>query len=113
MRGFLDRLLGGPELQRGRRHPTELRVGNHVDFWRVEELEAPTVLRLRAEMILPGEVLLEWRFEPTSTGTRVTRRARFKPRGLWGRLYWYSAAPYHPLVFPGIIRSIVADAPAP
>ncbi len=113
VRGFLDRLLGGPGLQRGRRHPTELRVGDHVDFWRVEELEAPTVLRLRAEMILPGEAWLEWRFEPTPTGTHVSQRARFKPRGLWGRLYWYGAAPFHALVFPGIIRSIVADAPSP
>lgn len=113
LRGLLDRVFGGPGLRRGRRHPTELRVGDHVDFWRVEELEAPTVLRLRAEMILPGEAWLEWRFEATPTGTRVTQRARFKPRGLWGRLYWYSAAPFHALVFPGMIRSIVADAPAP
>ena len=110
VRGFLDRVFGGPGLRRGRRHPTELRVGDYVDFWRVEALEAPRVLRLHAEMILPGEAWLEWRFEATATGTRVTQHARFKPRGLWGRLYWYSVAPFHGLVFPGIIRGIVADA---
>lgn len=110
LRGLLDRLVGGPGLRRGRRHPTDLRVGDHVDFWRVEQLESPTVLGLHAEMILPGEAWLEWRFEPTATGTRVTQRARFKPRGLWGRLYWYGVAPFHGLVFPGMIRGIVGDA---
>ncbi len=110
LRGFLDLLFGGPGLRRGRRHPTELRVGDHVDFWRVESLEVPTLLRLHAEMILPGEAWLEWRFEPTDTGTRVTQRARFKPRGLWGRLYWYGVAPFHGLVFPGMVQGIVRDA---
>ncbi len=110
LRGFLDRLVGGPGLRRGRRHPTELRVGDHVDFWRVDALEAPDLLRLHAEMILPGEAWLEWRFEPTTSGTRVTQRARFKPRGLWGRAYWYGVAPFHGLVFADLIQGIVGDA---
>ena len=67
-------------------------------------------LQLHAEMLLPGNAWLEWGIEPTPTGSRIVQRARFKPRGLWGRMYWYGVLPFHALVFPGLMRGIVADA---
>ena len=87
-----------------------MRVGDFVDFWRVEEVESPSVIRLRAEMLLPGEAWLEWRLEPAGSGTRITQTASFKPRGLWGRLYWYAVAPFHVFVFPALMRGIIRDA---
>ncbi len=110
LRGLLDRLWGGPGLRRGRRHPTELRVGDYVDFWRVEALERPSLVRLRAEMILPGDAYLEWVLEPHGTGTRITQRGRFKPRGLRGRAYWYAIAPFHAFTFPAVALGIARDA---
>lgn len=110
LRGLADLVWGGPGLRRGRRHPTELHVGDHVDFWRVVAFEAPTFVKLHAEMVLPGDAWIEWTITPTPTGTQITQRARFKPRGLWGRVYWYSVAPFHFLVFPGLLRGIVSDA---
>ncbi|MDE3093253.1 MAG: SDR family oxidoreductase [Acidobacteriota bacterium] len=110
LRGLFDQLWGGPGLRRGRRHPSELRVGDYVDFWRAEEIVDDQLVRLRAEMRLPGEAWLEWRITPENGGARVHQRARFKPRGLLGRLYWYGVAPFHGLVFPGMLRGIVADA---
>jgi uncharacterized protein YbjT (DUF2867 family) len=110
LRGYVDLVWGGPGLRRGRRHPTDLAVGDYVDFWRVDELDAPRRLRLHAEMVLPGEAWLEWTLEPTERGTRVTQRARFKPRGLWGRAYWYAVSPFHGFVFPGLLRGVVRDA---
>ena len=109
MRGLVDQLWGGLGLRRGRRHPNDLHVGDYVDFWRVEALEAPTFVRLHAEMVLPGDAWLEWTIEATPNGSRVTQRARFKPRGLWGRIYWYGAAPFHFLVFPGLLRGIIEN----
>ena len=110
VRGLVDRLWGGPGLRRGRRDPRDLRVGDHVDFWRVERLEAPHRLTLHAEMIVPGDAWLEWRVDADETGTRVTQRARFRPRGLGGRLYWYAVLPFHGVVFPGLLRGVVRDA---
>jgi uncharacterized protein YbjT (DUF2867 family) len=110
VRGFIDILWGGPGLRRGRRHPTNLVVGDYVDFWRVEQLDDAAFVRLHAEMLLPGDAWLEWTITPTATGSVLTQRARFKPRGLWGRLYWYSVAPFHVFVFPGLLRGIVRDA---
>ena len=112
LRGYVDLIWGGPGLRRGRRHPTELVVGDVVDFWRVDALEAPVFLRLHAEMVLPGDAWLEWMVVPTALGSRVVQRASFKPRGLWGRAYWYGVAPFHRFVFPGLIRGIVGDAEA-
>lgn len=112
LRGLLDKVVGGPGMRRGRRHPTELGVGDALDFWRVDALEPDRLLRLRAEMRLPGEAWLEWRIEPTAAGSRLTQRASFVPRGLSGRAYWYGVAPFHRLVFPGLARAIVADAEA-
>ena len=110
LRGLFDQLWGGPGLRRGRRHPSELHVGDFVDFWRVEEIVDDESVRLRAEMRLPGEAWLEWRITTDARGTRVAQRARFKPRGLLGRLYWFGVAPFHGLVFPGMLRGIVDDA---
>ena len=110
VRGWLDALWGGPGLRRGRRDPEHLRVGDYVDFWRVVSLDAPHALVLHAEMVLPGEAWLEWHVDETPTGTRVSQVARFKPRGLWGRIYWLGAMPFHRFVFPGLLSGVVADA---
>lgn len=114
-RGFLDKLIGGPGMRRGRRSPNELRVGDPVDFWRVEAIDPGRLLRLRAEMRLPGVASLEWRIEPVSSradGPRcvIRQTATFVPRGLWGRLYWYGVAPFHHLVFPRLLVGVAADA---
>ena len=100
LRGLLDRAIGGIGLRRGRRSPTDLRVGDAVDFWRVDALEPDHVLRLRAEMKLPGEAWLEFVAEQLSDGrTRFTQTAFFEPRGLLGLLYWYLVFPLHGLIF--------------
>ena len=109
-RGLLDRLAGGPGLRRGRRDPEQLAIGEPVDFWRVDDLEVDRRLVLHAEMRLPGEAWIEWSVEPVGTRTRLRQTARFRPRGLFGRLYWYAVAPFHRLVFPGLIRGIADDA---
>jgi len=109
-RGLADRLIGGVGLRRGRRDPNVLVVGDVVDFWRVEECQEPTLLRLRAEMRNPGLAWLEWRVEPTENGTRLRQRAVFFPRGLAGQAYWWSVSPFHSLVFPRMIGSIVEQA---
>ncbi|MFO7959624.1 MAG: SDR family oxidoreductase [Nitriliruptoraceae bacterium] len=112
IRGLLDELVGGIGLRRGRRHPTQLGVGEVVDFWRVEALERPSLLRLHAEMKMPGEAWLEFRIAPDGDGSRLTQRARFHPRGLWGRLYWYSLVPFHGLIFPRMAREFAQEAEA-
>ena len=109
-RGLLDQIAGGPGLRRGRRHPDHLSVGEPIDFWRVETLQVGQLLVLHAEMLLPGEAWLEWSLEAVGTETRLTQTARFRPRGLLGRLYWYAVAPFHSLIFPGLIRGISRDA---
>ena len=116
IRGWMDRAVGGIGLRRGRRHPDDLRVGDALDFWRVEAYEPSTLLRLRAEMRLPGEAWLEWRIEPhdadePSGGCTLHQRALFHPKGLWGRLYWYSVLPFHALIF-GRLCQALADAAA-
>lgn len=111
LRGFSDLLWGGPGLRRGRRHPHELHEGDFVDFWRVEAIEAaPHLVRLHAEMVLPGDAWLQWTVAAGDQGTTVTQEALFKPRGLLGRAYWYAIAPFHVLVFPGLLKGIVHDA---
>ena len=96
LRGWLDKLIGGVGMRRGRRHPDQLRVGDALDFLRVEALEPPHLLRLRAEMKVPGEAWLEWRITPDDFGSsRLRQLARFHPRGLSGRAYWWALQPIH------------------
>lgn len=106
IRGWIDRLLGGPGLRRGRRHPSQLLVGETVDFWRVEALEEGRLLRLRAEMKVPGKAWLEWSCQPEGRGTRLVQSALFEPRGLSGALYWYSLVPLHTFIFNDLIDAI-------
>jgi hypothetical protein len=112
VRGLLDSLVGGPGLRRGRRDPRRLRVGDALDFWRVTDLQPDRLVRLRAEMRLPGLASLEWQIEPgPEDGHSAVRQvATFVPRGLWGRVYWYSVALFHRLVFPSLLAGIGADA---
>ncbi|OIJ63496.1 SDR family oxidoreductase [Streptomyces mangrovisoli] len=111
LRGWLDRLVGGVGLRRGRRDAQRLRVGDSLDFWRVEEIEPGRLLRLRAEMRLPGLAWLELRVEPDGTGrARYRQRALFHPRGLLGHAYWWSVSPFHAVVFGGMARNIARAA---
>jgi uncharacterized protein YbjT (DUF2867 family) len=107
VRGLIDRLLGGVGLRRGRRDPLAVRVGDAVDFWRVEAVEADRFLRLRAEMRVPGRAWLEFRVEPIDAGTsRLFQTAFFAPRGLGGLLYWYLLYPIHAVIFSGLVRKL-------
>jgi uncharacterized protein YbjT (DUF2867 family) len=110
IRGWLDLLIGGPGLRRGRRDPEALRVGDALDFWRVEAFESPNVLRLAAEMRLPGRAWLQFEVEPTGAGARIRQTAIFDPLGLAGLLYWYALYPLHRLIFTGMLRRIAAAA---
>ncbi|HET6875852.1 MAG TPA: SDR family oxidoreductase, partial [Acidimicrobiales bacterium] len=111
VRGWLDRLVGGVGLRRGRRDPARLRVGDSLDFWRVEEIERGSLLRLRAEMRLPGLAWLEMRVVEDGPGrSRYRQRALFYPRGLAGQAYWWSVAPFHGVVFKGMARNIAGAA---
>ena len=107
LRGMLDRLFGGVGMRRGRRDPEDLRVGDPLDFWRVEMVEPGRRLRLRAEMRVPGRAWLEFKAAPQAGGqTRLTQTAFFEPKGLFGLLYWYALYPIHALIFSGLIRRI-------
>jgi hypothetical protein len=111
MRGWLDRLAGGPGLRRGRRDPETLRYGDALDFWRVVGFEPDRRLSLRAEMRLPGEGMLEFRIEVGNNGPCIVRQtALFQPHGLFGLLYWYAMRPFHQLVFQGMLAGIRRDA---
>ncbi len=108
LRGLLDRWSGGVGLRRGRRSPTELRVGDAVDFWRVDAYEPGHILRLRAEMRLPGSAWLEFEASPDGNGgTELKQTAFFEPRGLYGYLYWYSVAIFHEWIFSQMATRIV------
>jgi uncharacterized protein YbjT (DUF2867 family) len=123
VRGLLDRLAGGVGLRRGRRDPRRLLVGDALDFWRVEAITPGSLLRLRAEMKLPGLAWLEMSVGRDHDGmTTYSQRAIFQPRGLAGHVYWRSIAPFHGVVFGGMLRNITqtaeradrwADKPAP
>ena len=111
VRGLFDRAIGGPGLRRGRRHPSELQVGEACDFWRVEEIVPGTLLRLRAEMKVPGLAWLEFHVSPgTAGGSTLRQRATFFPHGLAGQAYWYSVLPFHGAVFPTMLSRISAAA---
>jgi hypothetical protein len=116
-RGVIDRIVGGVGLRRGRRDPRRLRVGDAVDFWRVEELLPGRLLRLRAEMRLPGLAWLELRVDHENEAergrVRYIQRAVFHPRGLAGQLYWWSLKPFHGIVFGAMARNITRAAQTP
>ncbi|WP_242909497.1 SDR family oxidoreductase [Actinomadura terrae] len=110
VRGVIDRLVGGVGLRRGRRDPRRLRVGESVDFWRVEAIEPGRLLRLRAEMRLPGLAWLELRVGDEDGRARLTQRALFHPRGLAGHAYWWAFRPFHDRIFGGMCRGIARAA---
>ena len=99
-------------MRRGRRHPDDLQVGDAVDFFRVEVHEPPKLLRLRAEMRLPGDAWLEWQLSESAEGVLLRQRARFHPRGVLGRLYWWSLVPIHTMIFGELIVRLASSAEA-
>ena len=112
LRGALDKLVGGVGMRRGRRHPDDLQVGDAVDFFRVEVCEPPQLLRLRAEIRLPGDAWLEWQLSESAEGVQLRQRARFHPRGVLGRLYWWSLVPFHTMIFRELIVRLASSAEA-
>jgi uncharacterized protein YbjT (DUF2867 family) len=112
LRGWLDRLVGGPGMRRGRSDPDHLEVGDAVDFWHVEAVEPGRRLLLRAEMRLPGDATLEFVAEPAGKGALLTQTAWFRPHGLLGRLYWLAMFPFHSMIFSAMARRIAREAEA-
>lgn len=116
IRGFMDKMVGGPGLRRGRRDPDELYIGDALDFWRVLDIQQNRRLLLLAEMKLPGEALLEFTLLPIPNGekgemvTELRMIAYFHPRGLWGMMYWYSLFPVHLVIFKGMLKAIAKKA---
>ncbi len=111
IRGLMDKLIGGVGLRRGRRDPDDLRVGEALDFWRVEEVEPNHLLRLRAEMKVPGKAWLQFQATPREDGqTLLSQTAFFAPKGLFGWVYWYALYPFHGFIFSGLIDQIVERA---
>lgn len=112
LRGLLDKMMGGVGLRRGRRVQNDLKIGDPLDFWRVVLTdEAKNRLSLRAEMKVPGEAWLEWEIQQQSDGPYLKQTATFRPKGVLGRLYWYSLVPCHFFVFRGMIHKLVAPKP--
>jgi len=111
LRGWMDLLAGGVGMRRGRRDPESCVPGDPVDFWRVEAFEPDHLLRLEAEMKLPGRAWLEFSVDPvTDTVSRIRQVARFEPSGWLGRLYWYSLLAMHAVIFSGMLRGIATRA---
>jgi hypothetical protein len=107
LRGLMDRLVGGVGLRRGRRHPTDIGVGDALDFWRVLEIEAPHRLSLVAEMKTPGEALLEFQITPAGENQiELQMLSRFLPKGLSGLVYWYVFYPFHQWIFSGMLKAM-------
>jgi uncharacterized protein YbjT (DUF2867 family) len=111
LRGILDRLVGGVGMRRGRRDPQDLRVGDPLDFWRVEAIEPDQLMRLRAEMKVPGRAWLQFqaRLQPDGR-TLLSQTAFFAPKGLFGWLYWYVLYPIHGFIFSGMISRVAERA---
>lgn len=115
MRGWLDKAIGGVGLRRGRRHPDEIHTGEALDFWRVETVEKNRMLRLRAEMKLPGNAWLQFKSTPVPEDkkkTVFTVTAYFEPHGLFGFLYWYTMWPFHKFIFDGLTSRLASRARA-
>jgi hypothetical protein len=112
IRGFLDKVFGGVGLNRGRTNAAELHAGDALDFWRVlvADKEQQRLL-LFAEMKLPGEAWLEFLIRRDNNVERLIQTATFRPRGVLGRLYWYSVLPFHNFIFSGLINRLVGSAP--
>ncbi len=106
IRGFLDLLVGGVGVRRGRRHPDELRIGDSLDFWRVDQFEENKLLRLVAEMKVPGRAWLEFEVTEQNGVSTVRQTAIFDPVGLFGIAYWYALFPLHQFVFAGMLRNL-------
>jgi uncharacterized protein YndB with AHSA1/START domain len=107
VRGMMDRLIGGVGLRRGRRDPDEVRVGDALDFWRVEAVEPDRLLRLRAEMKVPGRAWLQFESKPQPNGQTILQQtALFAPKGLSGLLYWYVLYPLHGQIFSGMVQQL-------
>ncbi len=107
IRGLLDLLFGGAGMRRGRRDPEGLLAGDTLDFWRVEAIQRNHLLRLAAEMLLPGRAWLQFEIEANGSGSVVRQTAIFDPVGVLGQLYWYLLYPIHQVVFAGMLRGIV------
>lgn len=113
VRGIMDRFVGGVGLRRGRRDPDDVRVGDALDFWRVEAVEPDRLLRLRAEMKVPGRAWLQFESKPQSNGQTILQQtALFAPKGLFGLLYWYVLYPLHGLIFSGMAQQLASQAVA-
>jgi hypothetical protein len=110
LRGWMDTLIGGPGMGRGRRDPQTLAVGDTLDCWRVEACDPPRRLRLAAEMKMPGRGWLEFEVIPRDGDTTIHQTAIFDPKGLGGLAYWYSVWPLHELVFRGMLAGIAKAA---
>ena len=114
LRGIMDRFAGGVGLRRGRRHPTEIRVGDALDFWRVLEVEPPQRLLLVAEIKTPGEALLEFQITPLANAeVEFQMLSRFLPKGLFGILYWYGLYLFHQWIFYGMLKAIAKSIKKP
>lgn len=112
LRGLMDKFVGGPGLSRGRRDPQDLRVGDELDFWRVEDLRENEYLLLRAEMKVPGKAWLKFEIAPQEGKTKLIQTALFAPKGLFGFLYWYASFPAHFFIFDRMARKIAQGAEA-
>lgn len=112
IRGWFDSLIGGPGLKRGRRHPTDLAVGDALDFWRVEDLEQDRFLLLRAEMKVPGRAWLKFEAVSSNGDTKFVQTATYAPKGLLGMIYWYALFPVHLFLFGHMANRIAQGAEA-
>jgi uncharacterized protein YbjT (DUF2867 family) len=111
LRGWADKAIGGVGIRRGRRNPDDIRAGESLDFWRVEAVEKNRLMRLRAEMKVPGKAWLQFESIPQNDGnTLLTETAYFAPRGFWGFIYWYAMWPFHAFLFDGLIGEIASRA---
>jgi len=110
LRGWMDKVIGGVGLRRGRRHPDEIHVGESLDFWRVEAIEKNRRMLLRAEMKVPGKAWLEFESLPRDGKTLLSSTAYFAPHGVSGFLYWYAMWPFHKFIFAGLTRGLASRA---